>query len=112
MPATNPDPDGWRLPAPDPLQHELRTALTIVLGRTHLLLRTLQHAPPLTEAECGRLVQGLVAIQTAARSMVPRIAILGDAAPTPVRPARKSVVRHDAERARDAVGSPSGASTS
>jgi K+-sensing histidine kinase KdpD len=52
------------------LRHNLKTPLTTILGRAHLLARTVQRSPSLTEEERARMLEGLAAIETAVAAMV------------------------------------------
>jgi signal transduction histidine kinase len=70
--------------SPDPLgqlQHNLKSPLTTILGRAHLLARAVRRAPSLTDEERARMLSGVAAIEMAVAAMVAIIDdIDGDAA--------------------------------
>jgi hypothetical protein len=56
MPAADDAPDAVRLAHHGQLQHALKTHLTVILGRAHLLLRAVERSPGLTQMECVQLI--------------------------------------------------------
>jgi signal transduction histidine kinase len=63
----------------DQLRHDLKTPLTTISGHAQLLGRVVRRTPSLTDAERGRMLAGLAAIQAAVREMVAHIdAISGE----------------------------------
>jgi len=54
----------------DELRHNLKTPLTTIRGRAHLLARAVRRAPSLTDEERARMLDGLTAIDTAVMAMV------------------------------------------
>jgi signal transduction histidine kinase len=65
--ADGPDPDP-ALTERNHTQHELNTPLTVILGRAQLLTRAVQRSSALPEPERGALLDGLAAIEAAARA--------------------------------------------
>lgn len=61
----------------DQLRHELKTPLTTIRGRAHLLARAVRRAPSLTDEERTRMLDGLAAIDTAVMAMVAVIDAMG-----------------------------------
>ncbi len=54
----------------DRLRHDLRSPLTTIRGRAHLLARAVRRAPSLTDEERTRMLAGVAAIETAVATMV------------------------------------------
>lgn len=54
----------------DELRHNLKTPLTTIRGRAHLLARAVRRAPSLADEERVRMLDGLAAIDTAVMAMV------------------------------------------
>jgi signal transduction histidine kinase len=69
-------PDGAHDPL-DLLRHDLKTPLTTIHGRAQLLARRIQRSPSLAAAERTRMLEGLVAIDTAVAAMVAIIDAMG-----------------------------------
>lgn len=61
----------------DELRHELKTPLTTIRGRAHLLARAVRRAPSLTDEERTRMLDGLASIDTAVMAMVAVIDAMG-----------------------------------
>jgi len=78
MPTTQP-PDTGR-PGPDALAHAARDRLTVIRGRTYLLLRRLRRTG---EVPAGRLEAGLVEIDRASRDLAALIERLEDGIDAP-----------------------------
>jgi hypothetical protein len=78
--ADGPDPDP-ALTERNHTQHELNTPLTVILGRAQLLTRAVQRSSALPELERGALLEGLAAIEAAARALTTQVADLGHADP-------------------------------
>jgi len=52
------------------LRHDLKSPLTTILGRAHLLTRTVRRSRTLTDDERARMLEGLAAIDAAVVAMV------------------------------------------
>ena len=61
----------------DQLRHELKTPLTTIRGRAHLLARAVRRAPSLSDEERTRMLDGLASIDTAVMEMVAVIDAMG-----------------------------------
>ena len=79
MRAADDSPDGFVYDAVDQLKHDLKTPLTTISVRAYLLGRAIRRAPSLTDAERGTILEGVVAIETAVRTVTARIDAMGDA---------------------------------
>ena len=66
-PAADGCPDGFVSDAVDQLRHDLKTPLTTIAARTHLLARGVRRSPSLTTEERARMLAGVVAIEEAVR---------------------------------------------
>jgi K+-sensing histidine kinase KdpD len=62
-------PDG-AYDAHDQLRHDLKTPLTTILARAHLLARGVQRSPSLSEEERGKMLAGLTSIAEAVQQLV------------------------------------------
>ena len=71
-------PDGAYDPI-DQVQHELKTPLTTIQLRAHLLARTVQRSPSISEEERVKLLAGLTSIVGAVQEMVTVIDGMGQA---------------------------------
>ena len=79
--------DGYRPAAVEQLRHDLRSPLTTIRGRVCLLARALHRAPLLSDEERTRMLDGVMAIETAVAAMVAVIdGIDGDPDLRPRRP--------------------------
>ena len=78
MPTADDAPDGFVYDATDQLRHDLKTPLTTIYARAHLLGRAIRRAPGLSDAEQARLLEGVAAIEVAVRSMVAVVDGIGD----------------------------------
>ena len=63
-------PDGFVDDAFDQLRHDLNSPLTTIYARAHLLGRAIRRSPSLTDEERVKLLDGVVAIESAVREMV------------------------------------------
>ena len=61
----------------DQLRHELKTPLTTIRGRAHLLARAVRRPPSLSDEERTRMLDGLASIDTAVMAMVAVIDAMG-----------------------------------
>ena len=71
------DADGFYDPL-DQLRHDLKTPLTTIYGRAHLLGRAISRSPTLSHGERATMLAGLATIEAAVREMVTRIDTIGD----------------------------------
>ena len=65
---------------PDPLdqvQHDLKTPLTAIHGRAHLLARAIRRSPSLADEERAKMLEGMATIETAVHAMVTLIDGMG-----------------------------------
>jgi len=74
--ADGPDPDP-ALTERNHTQHGLNTPLTVILGRAQLLTRAVQRSSALPELERVALLDGLAAIEAAARVLATQVAAFG-----------------------------------
>ena len=63
-------PDGFVHDPLDQLKHDLKTPLTAIHGRAHLLARAIRRSPSLADDERAKLLEGLITIEVAVREMV------------------------------------------
>jgi signal transduction histidine kinase len=70
MHAADDVPDGVVYDAADRLRHELKTPLTTIYARAHLLSRTIRRTSALSEEERATMLEGFAAIEDAVRTMV------------------------------------------
>ena len=78
MCAAEDSPDGIGSDAVDRLQHDLKTPLTTIYARAHLLGRQIRRAPSLADDERGKMLAGVTAIETAVRAMTELIDAMRD----------------------------------
>jgi len=70
MRAADDAPDGFAYDAVDQLRHDLKTPLTTIYARAHLLGRAIRRASGLSEAEQAQMLEGVTAIEVAVQTMV------------------------------------------
>ena len=78
MPAADDSPDGFVYDAVDQLRHDLKSPLTTIYARAHLLGRAIRRAPGLSDAEQALMLEGVAAIEVAVRSMVAVVDSIGN----------------------------------
>jgi signal transduction histidine kinase len=81
MHAADDAPDGVVYDAADRLRHELKTPLTTIYARAHLLGRTVRRSSALSEEERATMLGGLAAIEDAVRTMSAEIDKIGRPSP-------------------------------
>ena len=79
MPAADDAPDGLPHDPHDQLRHDLKTPLTTIYARAHLLGRAIRCAPSLADEERARMLVGVTAIEAAVRTMVALVDSMGEA---------------------------------
>jgi signal transduction histidine kinase len=70
MRAADDAPDGFADDAVDQLRHDLKTPLSTMYARAHLLGRAIRRAPVLSEAQQATMLEAVTAIEVAVREMV------------------------------------------
>ena len=70
MSAADDAPDGFAYDALDQLRHDLKTPLTLIAVRAHLLARRVRRSSSLSNGERGTMLEGVAAIEEAVRAMV------------------------------------------
>ena len=78
MDAADDAPDGFVYTAADHLRHDLKSPLTTIYARAHLLGRTIRRAPALSDDERARMLEGVAAIEDAVRTMVAVVDSIGE----------------------------------
>jgi hypothetical protein len=63
-------PDGFVDDAFDQLRHDLKSHLTTIYARAHLLGRAIRRLSSLTDEERAKMLDGVVTIENAVREMV------------------------------------------
>ena len=63
-------PHGFVDDAFDQLRHDLKSPLTTIYARAHLLGRAIRRSSSLTDEERAKMLDGVVAIESAVREMV------------------------------------------
>ena len=71
-------PDGFVYDAVDQLHHDLKTPLTTISARAHLLGRVIRRAPSLTDEERGKMLASVAGIEAAVQAMCSVIDAMGD----------------------------------
>ena len=70
MPTDDASPDGSAHDPGHQFRHDLKTPLSVVLGRAQLLARGVQRSPGLSDEERTKLLQGIAAIEATVHTMV------------------------------------------
>ena len=78
MHAADDSPEGGYVLA-DQLRHDLKTPLTTIYGRAHLLARSIRRSHSLSDDERAKMLDAVATIETAVRGMVTLIDGIGPA---------------------------------
>ena len=70
MPAADAFPDGIVDDPLDQLRHDLKTPLTTISGRAHLLARSVRRSSSLSDEERARMLDGVSSIEAMVLAMV------------------------------------------